>query len=199
MLTPVNINDTNYIIQQITTRTNCMTSFATKIGRPSNVKKLEEVKPDTARIRMSVSPQVLANKLEVATSKIIDRLNGVEVALELGYEVHLNFSPIVLYTGWVKDYIELLLLIDQILSTRAKQQLKCEVIFLTHSEKLHKSNLNYFPEAEELLWTPKYQEAKCNKQEVLRYKAFTTKKKAIALFTKILGKYLPYCPIRYIF
>ena len=51
-------------------------------------------------------------------------------------------------------------MLDDALSERSKAQLACEVIFLTHNEALHGVNLRWHPQAEELLWTPRLQEAK---------------------------------------
>ena len=50
-----------------------------------------------------------------------------------GYEVHLNFSPVVLRAGWIDDWTELLRRLDDELSAAAKAQAACEVIFLTHN------------------------------------------------------------------
>ena len=41
---------------------------------------------------------------------------------------------------------------------KLKNMMACEIIFLTHHEKLHESNLRWNPEAEELMWNPDMQE-----------------------------------------
>ena len=58
------------------------------------------------RIRFSIMPQVLADKLEPNTSKIVDRIKAVNNFYEAGYDVHLNYSPIIMYDDFVKDYCE---------------------------------------------------------------------------------------------
>ena len=94
-----------------------------------------------------------------------ERIAAVNDFVATGYEVHLNFSPIILYEGWLEDYADALLEeVDDVLSEEAiKAQLKCEVIFLTHNEGLHEVNLGWHPKAEDLLWTPANQEGKCRR------------------------------------
>lgn len=67
--------------------------------------------------------------------------------VEAGYEVHLNFSPVIYYPDWQADYQELFEQIDDVLSPQAKQQLQAEIIFLTHNENLHERNLKWNPSA----------------------------------------------------
>lgn len=193
------IDKTNLIIQSLVAK-NIKPTFATKLGHPSNIKKLIDVPKDTARVRMSVSPHYLIQQLELGSCKLEDRLAGIQTALNKGYEVHLNFSPIVLYKTWKKDYEELLLLIDKSISDKAKAQLKCEVIFLTHSSTLHEESLEWNPEVEKLLWTPFNQEVKTNTRgsKLFRY---NDSYRALGMneFRNMLEDLLPYCKIRYIF
>ena len=52
-------------------------------------------------------PQKVATTLDVRTSPIKERIAAVNDFVAAGYEVHLNFSPVVLYEGWLDDYAEL--------------------------------------------------------------------------------------------
>jgi DNA repair photolyase len=193
------IDKTNLIIQSLVAE-NIKPTFATKLGHPANINKLIDVPKDTARVRMSVAPPYLIEQLELGSCKLEDRLAGIEVALNKGYEVHLNFSPIILYRTWKKDYEQLLELIDKTISEEAKKQLKCEVIFLTHSSTLHEESLTWNPEAEKLLWTPFNQEIKTNTRGslLLRYNN-TYRTLGMNTFRSMLNDLLPYCEIRYIF
>lgn len=179
-------------------------SFATKAaGNLALISSLPIPKDRShARIRVSVAPQSVIDKTEFGTSTLEARIKGIIALYNQGYEVHLNFSPIIAYANWSKDYIELFKLIDQKLPKEVKNQLKCEVIFLTHSPSLHNFNVKYFEESEQLLWKPEYQEFKTTQRgdcDVVRYKAMSVKNKLIDMFRKIHNEYIPYCDIRYIF
>lgn len=179
-------------------------SFATKAaGNQSLIASLPKPKKHVhSRIRVSLAPQSIISKTEYGTSSLESRIDGIKALYKQGYEVHLNFSPIVAYKGWIADYIDLFKLINSSLSQEIKDQLKCEVIFLTHSPDLNKFNKDYFPEAEELLWKPEWQENKTTTRgdcSVVRYKAFGIKDKLINKFKEIHSDYLSFCPIRYIF
>lgn len=211
MLSVRNVELTNYIIKQLIIRTNLKPTFATKLANKFSVAMLDnihDIRPYRARIRISLMPQKIADVVELGTSKIKDRIESIKTLYDKGFEVHINFSPIILYNSWAEDYIQLLKDIDSYIMSqdsyyknKLKDMLACEVIFLTHHEKLHESNLRWNKEAEKLIWNPPMQELKVNKRgssDILRYK-IQTKKTATKLFKGIVNKYLPYCRVRYAF
>ncbi|HBY70209.1 MAG TPA: lyase, partial [Flavobacteriaceae bacterium] len=53
------------------------------------------------RIRFSLMPQIVSSEVEPNTSKIIDRIKAVDAFIEEGYDVHLNFSPVIVYKDWL--------------------------------------------------------------------------------------------------
>lgn len=177
-------------------------TFATKICNPVGVRELVDCPIATkARIRASVAPQHVINNTELFTAPVEQRLKGLNIAVEKGYEGHINFSPIILTSTWVQDYADLMQMIDKTLTSRVKEQLKCEVIFLTHDVTLHNWNKEHFPlNSEEYLWRPRLQEAKTNQRNstVLRYN-WKLKSKACSQFAGLAVKYLPYMSIRYMF
>lgn len=200
-LTPTNLPITNRLITELIQIPNCKPTFATKAGSLSRITKLVNCPiPYKARIRASLMPQKIADIVEVGTAKMVDRLHGLNLAYSKGYECHLNFSPVCLYQGWETDYIDLFKLVDSILLPKVKQQLKLEVIMLTHSEALHNLNLEWISKAEKLLWVPNIQEIKVNERgsKVLRYK-IGLKQKAITRFKELISQHLSYASIRYIF
>jgi spore photoproduct lyase family protein len=152
------------------------------------------------RIRFSLMPEPISKIVDVRTSKICDRIHAVNDFLEAGYEVNLNFAPVIYYDNWLADYEELFQLIDDTLSPQAKAQLHSEVVFLTHNEQLHDVNLGWHPQAEELLWRPDLQETKISGTggENLRYKR-GFKRELVDTFCQLLTRHLPYCSIRYAF
>jgi spore photoproduct lyase len=197
-LLPANLEATNWMIQKYIHNSKAKPTFATKIGTH---KGLQEVLQGRARIRLSLMPQVLSDTLEPGTSKITQRIKAINELIEKGYEVHVNFSPVVVVEGVEKHYIELFQELDATLNPVAKSQIKCEVIFLTHHKELHEKNLRWAPEAEQLLWRPKLQEIKTSRRgdtQVLRYE-HRLKSKFVLWFKNLIQRHLPYCEIRYIF
>ena len=176
---------------------NAKASFATKFV---NRELLSYDPQGKTRIRFSLMPQKVATTVDVRTSPVLERIAAVNDFVAAGYEVHVNFSPVILYEGWLKDYGALFGEIDATLSSEAKAQLKCEVIFLTHNESLHEVNLGWHPKAEELLWTPHNQETKVSQTggNNVRYRR-GFKGKKVAEFKTLLAERLPYCEVRYAF
>lgn len=177
-------------------------TLASKICNVVTVSKLIDCPVESkARIRASVAPQSVIDRTELFTAKVEDRILGLNLAVDKGYEGHLNFSPIILTHNWLHDYQDLMSLIDSLLSDKAKNQVKCEVIFLTHHKTLSMWNKKHFPiYSEELLWKPELQEHKVNQRgsDVLRYQ-WRLKQQACKDFTKLVTRCLPYASIRYMF
>ena len=150
------------------------------------------------RIRFSLMPQNISNQLEPNTSAIIDRIKAVDRFIAAGYEVHLNFSPVVVYQGWLGDYIKLFDLCNKHITN--KDSVKCEVIFMTHSEGKHNYNTACNKTGEHLLYVPALQEAKTNQfgGDALRYSR-KWKPQFIQQFKELHKTHLSWCDIRYIF
>ena len=110
------------------------------------------------RIRFSLMPQYMSTLHEPHTSKIIDRIKAIDTFIDAGYDVHVNFSPVIVEDTWLEDYEELFELLDKYVSN--KDKVLAEVIFLTHNEKKHEENLVKHPETEVHLWNPAIQEEK---------------------------------------
>jgi DNA repair photolyase len=139
--------------------------------------------------------------VDVRTPKVEDRISAINDFVDAGYEVNVNFGPVIVKEGWRSDYAELFGTIDAALSRRAKIQLAAEIIFLTHTEELHEVNLRWHPEGERLLWRPDIQEYKTSQasgERVLRYER-NRKRALVQEFREILSERLPYCKIRYAF
>ena len=152
------------------------------------------------RLRFSLMPAKMSTLVDVRTSRIEERIAAVNEFVAAGYEVHLNFSPVIVYEGWQEDYGTLFRQVDDTLDTDAKAQVAAEVIFLTHNADLHAVNLRWHPKAEEHLWRPDLQEAKISNTggENVRYR-HGYKGRLLAEFRALMFKHLPYCPIRYAF
>lgn len=152
------------------------------------------------RIRYSIMPQPIARFVDIRTSPISERIQSVNSLVDAGYEVHFNFSPIIMYQGenWKKDWLQTFQEIDETLNEKAKSQLACEAFFLSHSPEAHELNLNWNPKGEDYLWQPEIQVQKKTKEDVLVYN-YELKRKALSWFQDTLKDKLPYCPVRYSF
>jgi spore photoproduct lyase len=116
---------------------NAKASFATKFV---NREMLGFDPQRKTRIRFSLMPQSVARVVDVRTSPISERIAAINDFYDAGYEVHLNFSPVIFYQGWLDDYRALFTELADVLSPGVKAQLAAEIIFLTHNDKLHEND-----------------------------------------------------------
>jgi spore photoproduct lyase len=174
-----------------------MATFATKIVP---VDFLDFDPQGKVRIRFSIMPQTIADILEPNTAKIIDRIKAIDAFIEAGYDVHVNFSPVVYYRQWLNDYRELFEMLDHYIDDVNKSQVLAEVIFLTHNKKKHEYNLENDIDGEGLMWVPTLQETKKSQYggENIRYKIHV-KVEMIDQWTKLHDELIPWNKIRYIF
>jgi len=150
------------------------------------------------RIRFSLMPQKISSILEPETSEIKDRLLAVDRFIDAGYDVHLNFSPVIYYDGWKEDYAKLFCMVDKHISN--KEIVKSEVIFLTHNVDKHSYNLQNGIPGENILWTPDTQEEKTSEYggKNIRYK-ISIKSGLTRKFKELHNELIPWNTIRYIF
>ena len=176
-----------------------MGSFATKYVN----KDLLNFNPEgKIRIRFSLMPQSYADLLEPNTSSIEKRLSGVKLFQDAGYEVHLNFSPVIVTNNWLSYYQDLFLKVSKYakFSSWNNDSVKAEVIFLTHNKSKHDYNLANNLLGEDLIWRPDIQETKISQYggENLRYE-HNLKSEYIKEFIKLHDEIIPWNTIRYIF
>lgn len=170
-------------------------TFATKVIPEEFLSYNPEEK---IRIRFSLMPQKISSRLEPNTPDIKDRIKAINEFREAGYDVHINYSPVVYYKGWLQDYIDLFNLVDEIVDDR--ENVLAEVIFLTHNINKHKYNIDNNYESEELLWNPAAQETKTSQYggKNIRYER-KIKEKLINDFEHYHNRIVPWNKIRYIF
>lgn len=150
------------------------------------------------RIRFSLMPQSISNILEPNTPSILDRIKAIDLFIKAGYEVHINYSPVVMYKDWRKDYQDLFSLVNK--NVVNKDKVLSEVIFLTHNKNKHLYNLENNIKGEDLLWTPNIQEDKVSQYggKNIRYKRHL-KYQGIKVFKELHNNIIPWNKIRYIF
>jgi spore photoproduct lyase len=170
-------------------------SLATKII-PDNFLSFNPNKK--VRIRFSLMPQKMSSLLEPNTPAIEDRIKAIDTFIKAGYEVHINFSPIIVCENWLDSYKELFEQVNEYVEH--KNEVFAECIFMTHNHKKHSDNLEIGRPGEYLLWNPKIQEFKKSQYggDNLRYK-HDLKRTYIAQFKKLHNQIIPWNKIRYIF
>ena len=172
-----------------------MASFATKYV---NEDLLEYNPQGKVRIRFSLMPQKYSSILEPKTTPIDLRIKAIDRFITAGYDVHINFSPVIVEDDWLIEYGELFRQVQGIVDN--KDKVKCEVIFLTHNENKHKYNLDKNLPGEDMLWKPEIQEPKISQYggDNLRYR-YDIKSGYIKEWKKLHGQIIPWNTIRYIF
>jgi spore photoproduct lyase family protein len=172
-------------------------SFATKFV---NRELLDYDPQGRTRIRFSLMPERDAKLLDIRTSPIGERIGAIDDFVVAGYEVHLNFSPVVLREGWQRDWAELLTRLDDELDDATKRQAACEIILLTHNRDLHEVNLGWHPRAEEVLWRPELQQAKRSQTGMwnVRYRN-NPKREGVETVRDLIATHTPWIRVRYAF
>jgi spore photoproduct lyase len=139
------------------------------------------------RVRVSLMPQVFSSILEPKMSSILSRILDIDRLMKLGWEVHVNYSPVVFYHGWQEEYDDLFSQVKTL-----HKDIKCEVIALTnHKLQMQKASIA----AQHLM---KYSSEIKNKQGIMRY-PLSFKSKFLEQFKQIYAQYFPLNTIRYIF
>ena len=139
------------------------------------------------RVRVSLMPQRFADVLEPKMQKVADRIPEINRLKDLGWEVHVNYSPLVFYKKWKEDYSELFKMVKDIAGVN-----KCEVIALTnHASQMARSS----DQARELMSLSS--EVK-NSSGVMRY-PLKHKTRLLEEFKELYSQYFDLGTIRYIF
>ena len=156
------------------------------------------IDPTKNRIRVSLMPQIYSEMLEPNTTRIYKRIASIK-SLQQKFEVHINFSPIIIReeSNWLFQYSKLF---NDLSSLGI--DVPCECIFMTYSDIQAKRNdlTNNGQRINLLLYNPDIQEYKKSQYggTTLRYSK-NIKPEAILKFKTIYGQYFDISNIRYIF
>ena len=101
-------------------------------------------------IRMSVNPQEIISKIELGTSPLRDRIRAINAVCDAGYPAGLLIAPVILVEDWQEKYTEMLRILAESLSEKAKKAMFIEIIFMTYSFVHRAINSEAFPKAPEL-------------------------------------------------
>lgn len=157
---------------------------------------------NSMRIRFSLMPQEVSSVMEPGTTSIENRIKAINDFIEAGYEVHLNFSPVIYYghSSYKERYVKLFEQVNDLVKEYYKPFVHSEIIFLTHDKKLHEYNVSKKFKHEFLLWNPDLQEEKVTSYggDALRYKS-GFKAVLVKEFLELHQQCLPWNKVRYVF
>ena len=190
--------DWKYVFNFFKEHPKAKATFATKYV---NDKFLEFNPERKVRIRFSLMPQTMSLLMEPNTSSIETRIKAINTFVEAGYDVHINFSPVIYYNNWEMEYKELFELVNNNVNDSYKKDIKSEVIMLTHNEDKHNENMKNCPAAESILWQPEIQESKISQSYNSSNIKYINEHKShmIYKFKQIHNGIIPWNEIRYIF
>lgn len=98
-------------------------------------------------VRVSVNPQEIITKTEFGTSPLENRIKAVNLLADAGYHVGILVAPVIMVENWKALYKDLLDILEAGLSSRVKNQMSIEIIFMTYSFVHRAINGEAFPKA----------------------------------------------------
>ena len=141
-------NNLVWTIKKFSKSTKGLLTFPTKFDMVDPI--LDIPGKERVIVRMSVNPEEIINKVEFGTSRLKDRIIAINKLSEAGYKVGILIAPIILIQNWKELYKDLIVKLSDELSTKVKEAVFFELIFMTYSY-IHKMiNHDAFPNAPEL-------------------------------------------------
>jgi len=120
-------------------------TFPTKFGNVDELLSLNHRKK--VIIRMSVNPEYIINNVEFGTSRLDYRIQAINQLVEAEYEVGILIAPVIFVEDWKKYYHELIIMLKEKLTEKAKKLVFFEIIFMTYSYVHNAINEEAFPES----------------------------------------------------
>ena len=98
-------------------------------------------------VRMSVNPENIIRRVEFGTSDLENRVKAINKLQEAGYKVGILIAPIIFVDNWKEEYENLLIFLQENLSSAVKKSAFFELIFMTYSYVHKMINKEAFPNA----------------------------------------------------
>ncbi len=98
-------------------------------------------------VRMSVNPENIIRRVEFGTSNLENRVKAINKLQEAGYKVGILIAPIIFVDNWKEEYENLLIFLQENLSSAVKKSAFFELIFMTYSYVHKMINKEAFPNA----------------------------------------------------
>ena len=136
-------NNLIWTIENFNKSKNGMLTFPTKFSMVDSILPLNH--NGKIIIRMSVNPEEIIKNIEFGTSRLLDRIEAINKIKEAGYKIGILIAPVIMVDNWKDKYLELIKILEQKLSPKAKKNVFFEVIFMTYSYVHTKINEEAFP------------------------------------------------------
>lgn len=98
-------------------------------------------------IRVSVNPEYIINNVEFGTSRLKGRIEAINKLVDSGYKVGILIAPVIMVEDWQNMYYDLIQILNDNLSQKAKEVIFFEVIFMTYSYVQNAINKEAFPDS----------------------------------------------------
>ncbi len=98
-------------------------------------------------IRMSLNPDYIIKRVEFRTSALDLRINAINKLVDAGYIVGVIVAPIIMIEDWQTLYYDLISYLRNNLSSKARESIFFEAIFMTYSFVHNAINKEAFPNA----------------------------------------------------
>ena len=122
-----------------------------KLTLPTKFDMIDDILPldhkGKITIRMSVNPEYIINRVEFGTSKLKQRIEAVNKLCDADYNIGILIAPVIMVENWKELYSELIEVLANNLSMKAKKKVFFEIIFMTYSFVHTKINEEAFPNA----------------------------------------------------
>ncbi len=158
------------------------------------------VEPGKVRVRLSLMPEPIRRILEPTAPSVSERLAAIPLLRAAGYEVDLNFSPLICYEGWLDDYAALFALIGYAVPEEWRAGMQYEATLLSHRPASRQRNLAQGrTEAERLLFNDDLQElvGAGDPHQMLRYR-YELRRGILREWRDLAAKMLPWVEGRYV-
>ena len=138
-------NNLTYTIEEFAKNGRGYLTFPTKFHMVDDLLKLNH--KGRIIVRMSVNPKYIISNVELLTSSLEKRVDAINKLVDSGYKVGILVAPVILLDDYKQLYLELIEYLDKNLSTKAKEIIFFEVIFMTYSYVHTQINKEAFPKA----------------------------------------------------
>lgn len=145
-------------------------------------------------VRMSVNPENIIRRVEFGTSDLENRVKAINKLQEAGYKVGILIAPIIFVDNWKEEYENLLIFLQENLSSAVKKSAFFELIFMTYSYVHKMINKEAFPNAINL-FNPEIMTGRGRGKYMYKKE---TREKGEEFLRKTMKKYLPNVEILYI-
>ncbi len=123
-------------------------TFPTKFSMVDSICNIQHNK--RIIVRMSVNPESIINKVEYGTSRLKDRIDAINKLADANYKIGILIAPVIMLENWKEEYENLIKILKENLTEKAKKEVFFEVIFMTYSYVHRMINGEAFPNAIQL-------------------------------------------------